>query len=52
MRQRGTPLWPSPPGVGHPVQLALNDFLEVSLESVKTAVAMDEQPEILWERED
>jgi hypothetical protein len=39
-------------GVGHPVQLALNDFLEVSLESVETAVAMDEQPEVLWERED
>jgi hypothetical protein len=38
-------------GVGHPVQLALNDFLEVSLESVETAVAMDEQPVLLWERD-
>jgi hypothetical protein len=38
-------------GVGHPVQLALNDFLEVSLERVETAVAMDEQPALLWERD-
>jgi hypothetical protein len=27
-------------------------FLEVSLESVETAVAMDEQSVLLWERED
>jgi hypothetical protein len=39
-------------GVGHPVQLALDDFLEVSLQSVETCVPTDEQPEVLWERED
>jgi hypothetical protein len=39
-------------GVGHPVQLALNDFLEFGLESVETSVPDDEQPELLWEKED
>jgi hypothetical protein len=38
-------------GVGHPVQLALDDFLEVSLQSVETSVPMDERPEVLWEKE-
>jgi hypothetical protein len=39
-------------GGGHPVQLAINDFLEVSLQRVETSVPPDEQPEILWEKED
>jgi hypothetical protein len=39
-------------GVGHPVQLAINDFLEVSLQRVETCVPSDEQPEVLWEKED
>ena len=39
-------------GVGHPVQLAINDFLEVSLQRVETCVPPDEQPEVLWEKED
>jgi hypothetical protein len=38
-------------GVGHPVQLAVNDFLEISLQSVETSVPDDEQPELLWEKE-
>jgi hypothetical protein len=38
-------------GDGHPVQLAVNDFLEISLQSVETSVRGDEQPELLWENE-
>jgi hypothetical protein len=38
-------------GAGHPVQLAVNDFLEISLQSVETSVPGDEQPELLWEKE-
>ncbi len=38
-------------GVGHPVQLAINDFLEVSLQRVETCVPRDAQPEVLWERD-
>ena len=38
-------------GCGHPVQLAVNDFLEISLQSVETSVGGDEQPELLWENE-
>ena len=38
-------------GRGHPVQLAVNDFLEFSLQSVETSVRGDEQPELLWEKE-
>ena len=38
-------------GGGHPVQLAANDFLKVSLQSVETSVPDDEQPELLWEKE-
>ena len=30
-------------GGGHPVQLAANDFLEISLQSVETSVSDDEQ---------
>ena len=39
-------------GVGHSVQLAINDFLQIGLERVETLAAEDEQPEVLWERED
>ena len=39
-------------GGGHPVQLAINDFLEVSLQRIETSVPPDEQPEVLWEKED
>jgi hypothetical protein len=39
-------------GAGHPVQLAISDFLEVSLQRVETVVPQDEQPEVLWEKED
>jgi hypothetical protein len=39
-------------GVGHSVPLALNDFLEMSLQSVETCAPADEQPEVLWEKED
>jgi hypothetical protein len=39
-------------GAGHPVQLAINDFLEVSLQRVETIVPTDEQPQVLWEKED
>jgi hypothetical protein len=39
-------------GVGHPVQLALDDFLQVNLQSVETCVPRDAQPEVLWEKED
>ena len=39
-------------GVGHPVPLSLNDFVEVALQRVETSVPDDQQPEILWERED
>jgi hypothetical protein len=44
-------------GVGHPVQLAINDFLEVSLQSVETCVLTDDQrddhqPKVLWEKDD
>ena len=38
-------------GGGHPVQLAINDFVEISLQSVETSVPDDEQPELLWEKE-
>ena len=38
-------------GVGHPVQLSINDFLEVSLQRVETSVLPDEQPEVLWEKD-
>jgi hypothetical protein len=38
-------------GMGHTVQLAVNDFLEISLQSVETSVPDDEQPELLWEKE-
>jgi hypothetical protein len=38
-------------GGGHPVQLAVNDFLEISLQSVETSVRGDEPPELLWEKE-
>jgi hypothetical protein len=38
-------------GAGHPVQLAVNDFLEISLQSVETSAPGDEQPELLWEKE-
>jgi hypothetical protein len=30
----------------------LNDFVEVALQRVETSVPDDQQPEILWERED
>ena len=33
-------------GVGHPVQLAVNDFLQVSLQSVEICVPPDTQPEV------
>jgi len=39
-------------GVGHPVQLAINDFVEVSLQRVETSAPPDEQPKVLWEKED
>ena len=39
-------------GAGHPVQLAINDFLEVSLQRVETCVPTDEQPKVLWEKDD
>jgi hypothetical protein len=44
-------------GVGHPVKLAINDFLEVSLQSVETCVLTDDQrddhqPKVLWEKDD
>jgi hypothetical protein len=39
-------------GVGHPVQLAIDDFLEVSLQILETCVPRGEQPKVLWERED
>jgi hypothetical protein len=39
-------------GVGHPVQLAINDFLEVRLQRVETSVLPGEQPEVLWEKDD
>jgi hypothetical protein len=39
-------------GVGPPVQLALRDFLEISLQSVETSVPDDGQPELLWDKED
>jgi hypothetical protein len=39
-------------GGGHAVQLAVNDFLQVSLQSVETCVPPDTQPEVLWEKED
>ncbi len=39
-------------GVGHPVQLAIDDFVEISLQRVETVVPADEQPEVLWEKED
>jgi hypothetical protein len=38
-------------GIGPPVQLAVDDFLEISLQSVETSVPDDEQPELLWEKE-
>ena len=39
-------------GVGPPVQLAIDDFLEVSLQSVETCVPRGEQPQVLWERDE
>ena len=39
-------------GGAHSVQLAVNDFLEIGLQRVETAVLADEQPEVLWESED
>jgi hypothetical protein len=39
-------------GGGHAVQLAVDDFLQVSLQSVETCVPPDTQPEVLWEKED
>jgi hypothetical protein len=39
-------------GGGHPVQLADNDFREISLQSIETAVPEDEQPHVLWEKTD
>ena len=38
-------------GVGDPVQLAVDDFLQVSLQSVETCVPPDTQPAVLWEKE-
>ena len=39
-------------GGGHPVQLAVNDFSEINLQSIETSAPNDEQPEILWEKDD
>jgi hypothetical protein len=39
-------------GRGHSVQLGVNDFLEIGLQRVETAVLADEQPEVFWESED
>jgi hypothetical protein len=39
-------------GGAHSVQLAVNDFLEIGLQRVETAVFADEQPKVLWESED
>jgi hypothetical protein len=39
-------------GSGHPVQLAVSDFREISLQSIETSVPYDEQPQVLWEKKD
>jgi hypothetical protein len=39
-------------GGGHPVQLAVSDFRDISLQSIETSVPNDEQPKVLWEKTD
>jgi hypothetical protein len=36
-------------GIGYPVQLALRDFIDIDLQGVETT---DEQPVVLWEKDD